>query len=143
MTLLDILPAIAHVGSPLSSGARLHVPARVTDEADFRDRARRCRRAFKGARVVHCGRSPLTIGVARWARAAGLGIGVRSSGELAVALAAGTEPARIVVHVGSPDDLRAAVGAGVGRIVLDSPHEIPHVAGPARRHREVQVRRAE
>lgn len=133
MTLLDTLPAIGDAASPLWAGAGRHAPAGVAEEADFADRARRWRKALRGARVVYFGRSPLTTGVARLAREGGLGIGVRSDGELAAALAAGTDPARIVAHPGSPELLRDAVGVGVGRIVLDSPLEAPHVAGPARR----------
>lgn len=137
MTLLDTLPsigdAIGDAAPPLWARARRRAPAGVVDEADFRDRARRWRKALPDARIVYFGRSPLSTTVARLAREEGLGIGVRSDGELAVALAAGTDPARIVAHPGSPELLRDAVGVGVGRIVLDSPLEAPHVAGPARR----------
>ncbi|OBH14097.1 hypothetical protein A9X04_14870 [Mycobacterium sp. E3247] len=133
MTLLDILPSIGDAAPPLCAGAGRHAPDGLADEADFRERARRWRKALRGARVVYFGRSPLTAEVARFVREQGLGIGVRSDGELAVALAAGTDPARIVAHPGSPELLRDAVGVGVGRIVLDSPIEAPHVAGPARR----------
>ncbi|OBF49843.1 hypothetical protein A5756_21650 [Mycobacterium sp. 852002-53434_SCH5985345] len=135
MTLLDILPSIGDAAPPLCAGAGPHAPAGVAAEADFRDRARRWRKTLRGARIVHFGRSPLTIEVARMARKERLGIGVRSGAELAVALAAGTDPARIVTHPGSPELLRDAVGVGVGRIVLDSPLAAPHVAGPRRRGR--------
>lgn len=130
MTLLDISPSIGDAAPPLWAGAGTRAPAGV---ADFPERARHWRKALRGARVVYFGSSPLTIGVARRAVEEGLGIGVRSESELAVALAAGTDPARIVAHPGSPGLLRDAVCAGVGRIVLDSPREAPHVAGPARR----------
>ncbi|OBG96703.1 hypothetical protein A5697_20710 [Mycobacterium sp. E3251] len=133
MTLLDLLPSLGHPAPLLRAGARLHAPAGVADESDFRDRARRWRKTLRGARVVYFGRSPLTTEVARRASEEGLGIGVRSAGELAVALAAGADPARIVAHPGSPDMLRDAVGVGVGRIVLNSPVAAPHVAGPRRR----------
>ncbi|OBG59142.1 hypothetical protein [Mycobacterium sp. E3339] len=126
MTLLDILPSVKHAAPPRPAGA----PA---DETDFRDRARHWRKTLRNARVVYFGRSPLTTGLARVATEEGLGIGVRSDGELAVALAAGTDPARIVAHPGSPGLFRDAVGVGVGRIVLEEPLAAPHVAGRARR----------
>lgn len=71
-----------------------------------------------------------------------LGIDVCSSGELAVALAGGMDPARIVMHgnAKSPEELRDAVTAGVGRIVVDSDIEIAYLAGLARRRQRVLVR---
>ena len=87
------------------------------------------------SRCVYAGKSLLTTAVARWAREEGLGIDVCSAGELAVALAGGVEPARIVMHgnAKSPDELRDAVRVGVGRIVLDSTIEIAYLAGLAER----------
>ena len=86
-------------------------PTYVIDEADFRSRARRYRKALREAEVVYAGKSLLTIAVARWAREEGLGIDVCSAGELAVALAGGVEPARIIMHgnAKSLDELREAV----------------------------------
>ena len=48
-------------------------------------------------------------------------------------MAGGVEKARIVMHgnAKSPDELRAAVRVGVGRIVLDSCIEITDLAGLA------------
>ncbi len=112
-----------------------HTPTYVIDEADFRHRARRYRKALRGVGVVYAGKSLLTTAVARWAREEGLGVDVCSAGELAVALAGGVDPARIVMHgnAKSPDELRDAARAGVGRIVLDSCIEIAYLAGVARR----------
>jgi diaminopimelate decarboxylase len=171
MTLLDILPSIGHAGPrrfdsaiwpatthsdeegrlcvgdvPLVDIAdEFHTPTYVIDETDFRGRARRYRRAARGIgnmEVVYAGKSLLTTAVARWAREEGLGIDVCSSGELAVALAGGVDPARIVVHgnAKSPDELRDAIRAGVGRIVLDSCMEIAYLAGLARRRQPVLIR---
>lgn len=52
------------------------------------------------------------------------------------------DPARIVMHgnAKSPDELRDAVRAGVGRIVVDSWIEIAYLAGAARRRQPVLVR---
>lgn len=168
MTLLDILPSLRHAAPPRFDPAiwpvtahsdeegRLCVggvpltdiadefgtPAYVLDETDFRHRARRYRRALRDVQVVYAGKSLLTTAVARWAREEGLGIDVCSAGELAVALAAGTDPGRIIMHgnAKSPDELRDAVRVGVGRIVVDSCMEIAYLAGVARRRQPVLIR---
>jgi diaminopimelate decarboxylase len=168
MTLLDILPSLGKAapvrfdpaiwpatttsdeegrlcigGLPLSDIAdEFRTPAYVIDETDFRRRARRYRKALRGVEVVYAGKSLLTTSVARWAREEGLGVDVCSAGELAVALAGGVEPSRIVIHgnAKSPDELRDAVGVGVGRIVVDSFIEIAYLAGLARRRQPVLIR---
>jgi diaminopimelate decarboxylase len=168
MTLLDMLPSIGRAAPrrldpaiwPVTTRAdeegRLCVgdvpltdiadefdtPTYVIDETDFRHRARRYRKALRGIKVVYAGKSLLTTAVARWAREEGLGIDVCSAGELAIALAAGVDPARIVMHgnAKSPEELRDAVRAGVGRIVLDSCIEIAYLAGLARKRQQVLIR---
>jgi diaminopimelate decarboxylase len=117
-------------------------PTYVIDETDFRHRARRYRKTLRDVEVVYAGKSLLTTAVARWAHEEGLGIDVCSPGELAVALAAGMDPVRIVMHgnAKSPEELRDAVAAGVGRIVVDSDIEIAYLAGLARRRQRVLVR---
>jgi diaminopimelate decarboxylase len=171
MTLLDILPSLGQAapvrfdpaiwpatthsdeeGRLCVGGVALtdiadefHTPAYIIDETDFRHRARRYRKALRGSdgfQVVYAGKSLLTTAVARWAREEGLGVDVCSGGELAVALAGGVDPARIVMHgnAKSPDELREAVRVGVGRIVLDSCIEIAYLAGLARRRQPVLIR---
>jgi diaminopimelate decarboxylase len=171
MTLLDMLPSIGRAAPrrldpaiwpvtthsdeegrlcigdvPLSDIAdEFHTPTYVIDETDFRYRARRYRKALRDPRiseVVYAGKSLLTTAVARWAREEGLGVDVCSGGELAVALAGGVDPARIIMHgnAKSPDELQEAVRAGVGRIVLDSCIEIAYLAGCARKRQPVLIR---
>ncbi|OBA57519.1 diaminopimelate decarboxylase [Mycobacterium sp. 1100029.7] len=168
MTLLDMLPSIGRaaprrldpaiwpatthcdeegrlcVGDvPLTDIAdEFHTPTYVIDETDFRGRARRYRKALRGVEVVYAGKSLLTTAVARWAREEGLGVDVCSAGELAVAMAGGVDPARIVMHgnAKTPDELREAVRVGVGRIVLDSGIEIAYLAGCARERQPVLIR---
>jgi diaminopimelate decarboxylase len=168
MTLPDILPSLGYAAPPRFHPAiwpltthsdeegRLCVgdvaltdvadefgtPAFVIDEADFRARARRYRAALCHAEVVYAGKSLLTVAVARWVREEGLGLDVCSIGELTTAIMAGVQPARIVMHgnVKSPEDLRAAVRVGVGRIVLDSCSEIVDLAGVAGRRQRVLIR---
>ncbi|BBZ51305.1 diaminopimelate decarboxylase [Mycobacterium heidelbergense] len=130
-------------GVPLTEIAdEFHTPTYVIDEADFRRRARRYRKTLRGVEVVYAGKSLLTTAVARWAREEGLGLDVCSAGELAVALAAGVDPARIVMHgnAKTPDELREATSVGVGRVVLDSCIEIAYLAGLARRRQPVLIR---
>ncbi|OBA79592.1 diaminopimelate decarboxylase [Mycobacterium sp. 1164966.3] len=168
MTLLDMLPSIGKAAPrrfdpaiwpmttctdeegrlclgdvPLTDIAdEFGTPAYVIDERDFRNRARRYRKVLRDVEVVYAGKSLLTTAVARWAREEGLGIDVCSPGELAVCLAGGMDPARVILHgnAKSPEELRDAVAAGVGRIVVDSDIEIAYLAGLAKRRQRVLVR---
>ena len=101
-------------------------PVYVIDEDDFRTRARQWRDAFAGWAVYYAGKSFLCTGVARWIAEEGLGLDVCTGGELAVALRGGVDPSRIGLHGNnkSADELRAALVAGVGRIIVDSSNEI-------------------
>ena len=100
--------------------------AYVLDEADFRARARAFRDAFSDYAVFYAGKAFLCTTVARWVAEEGLSLDVCSGGELTVALRAGFDPTRIGFHGNNktPDELRRAVEAGVGRIVVDSFTEI-------------------
>jgi diaminopimelate decarboxylase len=106
-------------------------PAYVLDEADFRARARAFREGFSGFDVYYAGKAFLCTTVARWVAEEGLNLDVCSGGELTVALRAGVDPARIGYHGNNktPAELRRAVEAGVGRIVVDSFTEIERLAG--------------
>jgi diaminopimelate decarboxylase len=108
-------------------------PAYVLDEADFRARARAFREAFADYDVYYAGKAFLCTAVARWIAEEGLSLDVCSSGELTVALRAGVDPARIGYHGNNKTvpELRRAVDAGVGRIVLDSFTEIERLAAVA------------
>src|ERR1700730_17668511 len=121
MTLLDMLPSVGRAARPRLDPA-IWPATTPSDEDAFRQRARRYRKTLRDVEVVYAGKSLLTTAVARWAREEGLGVDVCSSGELAVAMAGGVDPTRIIMHgnAKSPDELQEAVRAGVGRIVLDS-----------------------
>jgi diaminopimelate decarboxylase len=108
-------------------------PAYVLDEADFRGRARAFREAFADFEVFYAGKAFLCTAVARWVAEEGLSLDVCSGGELAVALRAGTDPARIGFHGNNKSvaELRRALEAGVGRIVVDSFDEIERLAALA------------
>ncbi|HEX6247708.1 MAG TPA: diaminopimelate decarboxylase [Nocardioidaceae bacterium] len=101
-------------------------PAYVLDEADFRTRARAFREAFADYDVYYAGKAFICTTVARWVAEEGLSLDVASDGELAVALRAGFDPARIGYHGNNKTraDLERAVREGVGRIIVDSFQEV-------------------
>ncbi|NEC13673.1 diaminopimelate decarboxylase [Streptomyces sp. SID8014] len=106
-------------------------PAFFLDESDFRARCRAWREAFgTEADVFYAGKAFLSRAVVRWLHEEGLNLDVCSGGELATALDAGMPAARIAFHGNNktPAEIRRAVEAGVGRIVLDSFEEIVRVA---------------
>lgn len=79
-----------------------------------------------GADVYYASKAFTCTAVVRRAAAAGMRLDVASGGELAVALAAGMDPAHIGLHGNnkSREEIIAALQAGVGRIVADSHSEI-------------------
>jgi len=123
-------------------------PLYVVDEADVRARAVGIRDAFdreltrvgSSAKIYYAGKAFLSVEIARWMRDAGLNIDVCSGGELAVALAAGIDPAKLGLHGNNKSlaEIDRAVGVGIGAIVLDSIIEIERVADAASRHGRVQ-----
>lgn len=142
-THLDDLGQLCIGGVPLTEVAdKFRTPAYVLDESDFRGRISRYRAALPGVSIAYAGKSLLTATVARWVEEHGADLDVCSGGELAVALAAGVNPARIIMHgnAKTPDELRDAAAAGVGRVVLDSPLEIAFLSGQVRRRQTVLLR---
>ena len=114
--------------------ARHGTPAYVLDEADLRARCRDFVAAFPDADVYYAGKAFLCKAVVRIIAEEGLSLDVCSGGELAVALAAGMDPARIGFHGNnkSLDELRRALDVGVGRIIVDSFDEIDRLTTLAR-----------
>ncbi|MFE5672528.1 diaminopimelate decarboxylase [Agromyces sp. NPDC056523] len=127
---------------------RFGTPLYVVDERVARRRAARTRAAFESAAasigtsatVYYAGKAFLSTAIARWMRDEGLAIDVCTGGELAVALAAGVEPARIGFHGNNKSvrEIDRAVEAGVGTIILDSEIEVGRVADAAARAGRVQ-----
>ncbi|MFI0976774.1 diaminopimelate decarboxylase [Streptomyces sp. NPDC021093] len=109
---------------------RFGTPVYVLDEQEVRDRVRAWRRALPDAEVAYAAKAFLCRAVVDWMREEGLGLDVCSAGELELAAARGFDAERIVLHgnAKSPDDLRAALRLGVGRIVIDSDCEIARLA---------------
>ena len=101
-------------------------PAYVVSERDLRGRARAFREALAAAHddyeVLFASKAFPCTAVYRLLAQEGLACDVASGGELALALKAGFAPARIYLHgnAKSEQELREALEAGVGHIVLDS-----------------------
>ena len=119
-------------------------PLYVLDEDGVRGRARQVLQAFRSAtarhgvnaRVYYAGKAFLSTEIVRWVTDEGLAVDVATGGELAIALAAGADPARIGVHGNNKSvaELEQAVTAGVGSIIVDSPIEVERLAAIAARH---------
>jgi diaminopimelate decarboxylase len=118
---------VAEYGSPLY----------VFSEAELRENCGQVLTAFRErwprSRVVYAGKAGLNGTLIRLVLEEGLGLDVVSGGELAMARAAGVDPAEISFHGNNKDavELREAVAAGVGKIVLDNLDEIERLAGIA------------
>ena len=130
---VDVRTAAAEFGTPLF----------LLDEDDLRDRARRYRACYvdAGAQLVYyAAKAFLSTTIARWVTEEGLGIDVASGGELAVALRAGVPGDRLLMHGNNKSmaEIEAAVGARVGRIVIDSYEDIVRIADAAARAGIVQ-----
>ena len=110
--------------------AEFGTPAYVLDEDDFRARCRAWRQAFDGADVFYAGKAFLCTAVASWIAEEGLGLDVCTGGELAVAERVAFPPERLTFHGNnkSAAELQRALAYGVGRVVVDSFHEIERLA---------------
>jgi len=108
-------------------------PLYVYVEDSIRERAREylgeLRRLAGRAEVAYASKAYLSMRMARIASEEGLWLDVASGGELFVALKAGFPPERILFHGNnkSSEELRLAIGSGVGRVVADSFSEIRRI----------------
>jgi diaminopimelate decarboxylase len=125
-----------------SLAAAYGTPAYIIDEADVRSRCRSYLAAFEDAEVVYAGKAFLCRAMARWIAQEGLSLDVCSAGELAVARSVSFPPGRIILHgnAKTPGDLHAALGYGVGRIVIDAASEIVRLAAQAPARQRVLIR---
>ena len=114
--------------------AEFGTPVYVYDEPTLRSSSRAFRDAFAGvyptSRVVYAAKAFLASAIVEIIREEGLGIDVVSGGELFVALRAGMPASDITFHGNnkSAAELREAIEAGVGMIVIDNVHEIDLLA---------------
>ena len=129
--------------------AEFGTPLYVFDEAAIRARCRAYKEAF-GARypnvqVEYAAKAFLCLAMAQLVHEEGLHLDVASAGELYTALKAGVPGSQLVFHGNnkSVEELRLAIESGVGRIVVDSLHELDlldQVAPFQKRPQEVLVR---
>ncbi|HUE28196.1 MAG TPA: diaminopimelate decarboxylase [Solirubrobacteraceae bacterium] len=129
--------------------ARFGSPAYVVAEDDLRARARTFVDAVAARHsdydVLFASKAFPCTAVYRVLAEEGLACDVASGGELQLALKAGFDPARVYLHgnAKSLDELREAITAGVGHIVLDSFDDLERlelVAAELGRRQEVLIR---
>ncbi len=113
---------------------KFQTPLYVYDADEVFERAIEIRDAFAqqpiACDVHYASKAFLSKSVAKIIQSAGLHLDVASGGELAIALAAGFNPANIAFHGNnkSATELEMAVSAGVGHIIVDSMDEIELLA---------------
>ncbi|MEM8923020.1 MAG: diaminopimelate decarboxylase [Actinomycetota bacterium] len=105
--------------------AEFGTPLFVYDEDHLRARCREAADAF-GHHALYASKAFLCRAMAKLVAEEGLGIDVASGGELHIALSAGFDPERIALHGNNKSmiELRTAIEADVGRIVVDSFDEL-------------------
>lgn len=109
----------------------------VYDEADLTHRMNTYLEAFRSrypnSDVAYASKAFLNKAAARLAQEAGLCLDVSGGGELAIAQAVGFPMECVIVHGNNktPQELREAIQAGVGRIVADSRIEIARISAIA------------
>lgn len=126
--------------------AAFGTPALIIDEAALRNRARRyqdgLRSRWPNSEVIWASKSlPLTA-VFRIIGEEGLGVDVAGGGELVMALAAGVNPSKIVMHgnAKTDDEIEMAVNAGVGTIVVDNFDDIDRLERIVKGEQAVLIR---
>ena len=120
-------------------GTPLYVYDAETIRAAYRDHLRAFR-PFRPVRVSYAVKACPLLGVAALLAAAGSDASASSIGEVLAARRAGFDAARVQLHGNAKTDeeLRAALRAGVGRIVIDGADEVEALARLVRRRREPQ-----
>jgi diaminopimelate decarboxylase len=144
MTTAQEVSPVFPLGSRINERGRLEVggcdtldlarefgtPAYVVAEDDLRTRAREFRQALQsrhaGGEVVFASKAFPSTAVLRLFAEEGLGCDVASGGELHLALRAGFDPTKIILHgnAKSTEELRYALSERVGLIVIDNLDEI-------------------
>jgi diaminopimelate decarboxylase len=126
--------------------ARWGTPLFVVAEEGIRAQVRRYRQAldaqWPNARMVFASKAFPCTAVYRLMASEGIGVDVAGAGELVMALAGGVDPALIVMHgnAKTPAELRMAVDAGVGLIVIDNIDDIDRLEDLVRGEQPVLVR---
>jgi diaminopimelate decarboxylase len=109
-------------------------PLYVFDETEVRETCREYVAAFTSrhadSEITYASKAYLSRWMATVACEEGVGLDIVSGGELAVALAAGFPVARCHFHGNNKgeDELREALDAGIGRVIVDNFHELELLA---------------
>ena len=129
--------------------AEYGTPVYVLDEATLRGRCRSfaaefCQRS-PGCQVVYASKAYINPALAAIFNEEGLGLDVVSGGELAIAQAVGFPLENVYFHGNNktPDELEQAVRSGIGRVVVDSFHELDlldRIAGDLGKVQDILVR---
>jgi diaminopimelate decarboxylase len=126
--------------------AEFGTPAFVIDEQALRERARAYRDGLAArhprSRVCFAMKSFPSASMVSVLASEGLGLDVVGAGELRIALAAGADPAGIVMHgnAKSDDDIQAALDASIGYIIVDGFDDIERIDKLASRRTPVLLR---
>ncbi|MGW8377949.1 diaminopimelate decarboxylase [Streptomyces sp. ODS28] len=113
-------------------------PALIVDEAALRERARAyldgLRSRWPLSDVAFASKAFPCTAMCRIAAEEGLSIDVAGGGEMAAALAAGADPATLVLHgnAKTPAEIAMAVRAGVGTVVVDNFDDIDRLEAAVR-----------
>ncbi len=123
----EVVDGVLHIGgcNTLELAQEFGTPVFVYDEQHLRDRCREAVEAF-GDGVAYATKAFLCGAMARLAHEEGMHLDVATGGELHVALHAGVPAERLVLHGNNKSiaELRMAIEAGIGRIVVDSFDEL-------------------
>ncbi|HVM12052.1 MAG TPA: diaminopimelate decarboxylase [Actinomycetota bacterium] len=114
--------------------ARYGTPLVLVDETVVRERCRSIAEAF--GRALWAVKAFPAGALIRIAHEEGLGLLAATGGEVDACLRAGVPASRVVLHGNNKTDaeLRLAVGAGVGLLILDNEEEVGRVADVGRAH---------
>jgi diaminopimelate decarboxylase len=121
-------------------------PAYIYAEDDVRARARAYQEAFAARtddfEVLYASKAAPITAIYRVCAEEGLSVDVASGGELHMALRAGFDPARIHMHGNNKTEaeLRRAIAAGVGHLIVDSFDEIARLDELLDRPQDVLIR---
>lgn len=114
----------------VSLAKELGTPLFVMDEATIRQKCREYRQAFKelsqNVEIIYASKAFISLAMSELIKQEGLSIDVSSGGELHIAVRADFPISKIYLHGNNktPDELKLALGVGVGRIVVDSFNEL-------------------
>ena len=126
--------------------AEFGTPVYIYAEDDIRARARAYLDAFRARtddfEVLYASKAAPITAIYRLCAEQGLSVDVASGGELHMALGAGLDPARIYMHGNNKTEaeLRYAIDAGVGHLIVDSFVEIARLDALLDRPQDVLIR---